>query len=172
MLKPSFRVLHFHFKDKTVVRPSYIYNGNSCTDKTASLYRVTPTLGEALYVLVGHLKNAVGLKQWLRIYWNLNFCRLLQMSKMVWCDLLHSYQLFWWYSDIISYEIIFAVFSVSPEGCKLHIWSQSKLSDVNLESITIRQGGDWWATFSVALWETVGNAVRNSSWPSAEFVRR
>ena len=29
---------NFHYKDKTVVRPSCLYNGNSCTGKTTSLY--------------------------------------------------------------------------------------------------------------------------------------
>ena len=28
----------FHHNDKTVVRPSYVYDGNSYTDKTRSLY--------------------------------------------------------------------------------------------------------------------------------------
>ena len=28
----------FHCKEKTAVRPSYLYNGNSYTDKTASFY--------------------------------------------------------------------------------------------------------------------------------------
>ena len=30
---------YFHYKDKTVVRPSYLYKGNSYTGKTGSLYR-------------------------------------------------------------------------------------------------------------------------------------
>ena len=32
------RYIYFHYKDKTVVRPFYLYNGNSYTGKSASLY--------------------------------------------------------------------------------------------------------------------------------------
>ena len=38
MKRPSFPVWDFHYKDKTVVRPSYLYNGNLCTGKPASSY--------------------------------------------------------------------------------------------------------------------------------------
>ena len=33
-----FKYGHFRFKDETVVKPSYLYNGNFYTDKTASLH--------------------------------------------------------------------------------------------------------------------------------------
>ena len=32
----------FHYKDKAIVRPSYLYNWNSYTGKTTSLYRDEP----------------------------------------------------------------------------------------------------------------------------------
>ena len=32
----------FHYKNKTVIEPSYIYNDNSYTDKSVSLYRDGP----------------------------------------------------------------------------------------------------------------------------------
>ena len=32
------RYMDSHDKDKTVVRPSYLYNGNSCTGKMVLLY--------------------------------------------------------------------------------------------------------------------------------------
>ena len=35
------RYRYYHYKDKTVVRPSYLYNGNSYTGKTTSLYSLT-----------------------------------------------------------------------------------------------------------------------------------
>ena len=36
--RPSFQVWYFHYKDKIVVRPSCLYNGNPYPGKTASLY--------------------------------------------------------------------------------------------------------------------------------------
>ena len=32
------RYVYFHYKDNTVMEPPYLYNGNSCTGKTTSLY--------------------------------------------------------------------------------------------------------------------------------------
>ena len=36
--KDSHSSMDFYYKDKTVVRQSYLYDGNTYTDKTTSLY--------------------------------------------------------------------------------------------------------------------------------------
>ena len=43
-VKTFFQLWYFHYKDKTFVRPSYLYNGNSYTGKMISLYWVRPLL--------------------------------------------------------------------------------------------------------------------------------
>ena len=44
-IKTVFPGLGFHYKVKTVVRPFYLYNGNSYAGKTASLYWDGPQIG-------------------------------------------------------------------------------------------------------------------------------
>ena len=41
----------FHYKDKTVVRPSYLYYGNAYTGKSASLYIFSSNIFQTPVVL-------------------------------------------------------------------------------------------------------------------------
>ena len=43
-LRLSLPLQYSHYKDMKVVKPSYLYNGNSYTGKTVSLYRIGPDL--------------------------------------------------------------------------------------------------------------------------------
>ena len=59
------RYRDFHFKDKMVLWPSYLYNGNPYTDETASLYQIGP-LEATLTVIkaIIHFYIAVCTIQW------------------------------------------------------------------------------------------------------------
>ena len=52
----------FHYKDKTVSRPSYLYNRNPHTGKTTSLYRASPQTCKIHVMSIHHLTYRTILK--------------------------------------------------------------------------------------------------------------
>ena len=49
---PSYQYRDSHYKDDTVVRPSYLYQGNLHTGKMASLYWISPLIIPAFFAYI------------------------------------------------------------------------------------------------------------------------
>ena len=79
----SYQYREYHCGDKTVVRPSYLHNGISCTGKTTSLYWIRASLQSVYELIIIYFWNIYLIK--LGFYWSTEVTNLQILSQQGCC---------------------------------------------------------------------------------------